>query len=236
MLPRKTPESTQMNLLFCDSKPMMLPDDKQRELAIALADLLLNAAIEPTEHFDLRGAAETESATPVYSRSVITGTVVPDVGEAFIKNPCRHLALGESEESRDHTPTVSTPFSSGQPIRCHLTFAPCAYVSGVFGKYVRRRDAALLCRTRKCNSVFWNVNAKDAKGSLALSESLGTRLNGLILAFAPFAYACATFKFRIGDSFASTQCNSGCADTVCKRCKSSRRTNRSGYRSSRLST
>ena len=36
-----------MNLLFCDSKPMMLPDDKQRELTIALADLLLNAATEP---------------------------------------------------------------------------------------------------------------------------------------------------------------------------------------------
>ena len=38
-----------MNLLFCNSKPLMLPDDKQRELAIALADLLLNAAAEPTE-------------------------------------------------------------------------------------------------------------------------------------------------------------------------------------------
>jgi hypothetical protein len=49
MISRKTPETTQMNLLFCDSKPMMLPDDKQRELAIALADLLLNAATEPTE-------------------------------------------------------------------------------------------------------------------------------------------------------------------------------------------
>ena len=49
MMPRKTPETTQMNLLFCDSKPMMLPADKQRELAIALADLLLNAATEPTE-------------------------------------------------------------------------------------------------------------------------------------------------------------------------------------------
>jgi hypothetical protein len=44
MLPRKTAEPTQMNLLFCDSKPMMLPGDKQRELTIALADLLLNAA------------------------------------------------------------------------------------------------------------------------------------------------------------------------------------------------
>ena len=49
MTPRKTPEKTQMNLLFCHSKPMTLPDDKQRELAIALADLLLNAAIEPSE-------------------------------------------------------------------------------------------------------------------------------------------------------------------------------------------
>ena len=49
MIPRKTPETTQMNLLFCDSKPMMLPEDKQRELTIALADLLLNAAAEPSE-------------------------------------------------------------------------------------------------------------------------------------------------------------------------------------------
>ena len=49
MMPRKTPETTQMNLLFCDSKPMMLPDDKQRELAIALADLLLGAAAESAE-------------------------------------------------------------------------------------------------------------------------------------------------------------------------------------------
>jgi len=49
MTPRKTPEKTQMNLLFCDSKPMMLPEGKQRELAIALADLLLGAAAEPTK-------------------------------------------------------------------------------------------------------------------------------------------------------------------------------------------
>jgi hypothetical protein len=39
----------QMNLLFCDSKPIVLPDDKQRELAMALADLLLSAAVEPRE-------------------------------------------------------------------------------------------------------------------------------------------------------------------------------------------
>ena len=49
MQPKKTLETTQMNLLFCDSKPMMLPADKQRELASALADLLLNAATDTTE-------------------------------------------------------------------------------------------------------------------------------------------------------------------------------------------
>ena len=38
-----------MNLLFCDSKPMPLPENKKRELAIALADLLLNAATEPSK-------------------------------------------------------------------------------------------------------------------------------------------------------------------------------------------
>jgi hypothetical protein len=38
-----------MNLLLCDSKPIVLPDDKQRELEIALADLLLNAAVESRE-------------------------------------------------------------------------------------------------------------------------------------------------------------------------------------------
>ena len=49
MTSKKAPGTTQMNLLFCDSKPMMLPEDKQRELAIALADLLLNATAEPPE-------------------------------------------------------------------------------------------------------------------------------------------------------------------------------------------
>jgi hypothetical protein len=47
----KKPITTQMNLLFCDSEPMTLPQDRQRELAMALADLLLDAAagkaIEP---------------------------------------------------------------------------------------------------------------------------------------------------------------------------------------------
>jgi hypothetical protein len=49
MTPKKTPETNQMNLLFCDSKPMPLPENKKRELAIALADLLWNAAAEPSE-------------------------------------------------------------------------------------------------------------------------------------------------------------------------------------------
>jgi hypothetical protein len=47
MQPKKTLETPQMNLLFSDSKPMVLPDGKQRELAVALADLLLNAVVEP---------------------------------------------------------------------------------------------------------------------------------------------------------------------------------------------
>ncbi len=48
MQPKNTPGASQMNLLLCDSKPMALPEDRQRELAIALADLLLNAAVEPS--------------------------------------------------------------------------------------------------------------------------------------------------------------------------------------------
>jgi hypothetical protein len=49
MIPKKKREATQMNLLLCDSKPMSLPPEKRQELAVVLADLLLNAAIEPAE-------------------------------------------------------------------------------------------------------------------------------------------------------------------------------------------
>jgi hypothetical protein len=50
MTQKETPSTMQMNLQFCNSEPMILPQDKQRELAVALADLLLNAAVvEPTE-------------------------------------------------------------------------------------------------------------------------------------------------------------------------------------------
>ncbi len=48
ILPSKIP-GLQMNLLLGDSQPIVLPDDKQRELAMALADLLLSAAVEPGE-------------------------------------------------------------------------------------------------------------------------------------------------------------------------------------------
>ena len=49
MPPNEPPSMTQMNLQFCRNEPMLLPEDKQRELAIALADLLLKAVIfEPT--------------------------------------------------------------------------------------------------------------------------------------------------------------------------------------------
>lgn len=50
MTPKETPSTMQLNLQFLNREPMILPQDKQRELAIALADLLLNAAVvEPTE-------------------------------------------------------------------------------------------------------------------------------------------------------------------------------------------
>lgn len=50
MTPNEPPSRTQMNLPFCSSEPMLLPEDKRQELAIALADLLLKAAIvEPTQ-------------------------------------------------------------------------------------------------------------------------------------------------------------------------------------------
>jgi len=50
MKSKEPPLTIQMNLPLCKSEPMRLPQDKQRELTIALADLLLNAAIvEPTQ-------------------------------------------------------------------------------------------------------------------------------------------------------------------------------------------
>jgi hypothetical protein len=50
MKPSEQPLTTRMNLRFSKSEPMQLPPEKQRELALALADLLLNAAIvEPTQ-------------------------------------------------------------------------------------------------------------------------------------------------------------------------------------------
>ena len=44
MTPKHQLEATQMNLQLCDTTPLILPQDKQRELAAALTDLLLNAA------------------------------------------------------------------------------------------------------------------------------------------------------------------------------------------------
>ena len=69
MTTRKTSETTQMNLLFCDSKPMMLPDDKQRELAIALADLLLNAATEPSRSGSRGGCSKTAKARRTWAQN-----------------------------------------------------------------------------------------------------------------------------------------------------------------------
>jgi hypothetical protein len=49
MKPNEQPLASQMNLQFRKSEPVRLPQDKQRELELALADLLLNAVVvEPT--------------------------------------------------------------------------------------------------------------------------------------------------------------------------------------------
>jgi hypothetical protein len=45
MTPRETLAAAQLNLLFNNHEPLTLPQDKQRELAMALADLLLNATV-----------------------------------------------------------------------------------------------------------------------------------------------------------------------------------------------
>lgn len=42
---RKKNLDPQMNLPLCETPPMVLPQDRQRELALALADLLWNAAV-----------------------------------------------------------------------------------------------------------------------------------------------------------------------------------------------
>lgn len=54
---RKKDPDAQMNLLLCETPPLALPQDKQRQLAAALADLLWNAAVaaEP----DQRTSTET---------------------------------------------------------------------------------------------------------------------------------------------------------------------------------
>ena len=46
MQPKKKLGTPQMDLLFYDCRPMVLPEDKQRELTLALADLLMNAVVE----------------------------------------------------------------------------------------------------------------------------------------------------------------------------------------------
>jgi len=45
MIPSEPRGTIQMNLPLCRSEPMILPEEKQRELALALADLLLQASL-----------------------------------------------------------------------------------------------------------------------------------------------------------------------------------------------
>ena len=56
---RKKTLDPQMNLPLCETPPIVLPQDKQRELALALADLLWNAAV----------AAETTVTLPTGGHS-----------------------------------------------------------------------------------------------------------------------------------------------------------------------
>jgi hypothetical protein len=56
---RKKNLDPQMNLPLCETPPIVLPQDKQRELALALADLLWNAAV----------AAESTATLPTGDRS-----------------------------------------------------------------------------------------------------------------------------------------------------------------------
>ena len=44
MTPNEPRGTIQMSLPLCKSEPMILPEEKQRELALALADLLLQAS------------------------------------------------------------------------------------------------------------------------------------------------------------------------------------------------
>jgi hypothetical protein len=52
MTPKETLSTMQLNLQFCNSEPMTLPQNKQRELAEALADLLLNAVVVESTQSD----------------------------------------------------------------------------------------------------------------------------------------------------------------------------------------
>jgi hypothetical protein len=66
MRSKKTLELTQMELLFSRRAPITLPEEKQRDLTAALADLLLNAAAakssEPTPEVQMEDedASETD--------------------------------------------------------------------------------------------------------------------------------------------------------------------------------
>src|SRR3954451_2756063 len=99
MVQKKTPGTTPMNLLFCDSKPMMLPDDKQRELAIALAELLLGAA-------DRRQRLRKQLLWP-------SGVAQPHDWTPFSET--RRRVLTRKGRFRNHSEQLRNVFISGQP-------------------------------------------------------------------------------------------------------------------------
>jgi two-component sensor histidine kinase len=49
MRPQDKSGNQQMNLTLIDQRAVNLPDERERELALALLELLLNAAAEPAE-------------------------------------------------------------------------------------------------------------------------------------------------------------------------------------------
>jgi hypothetical protein len=55
------PLNSQLNLLFANTPKAVVPDDKQKELALALVELLIGAAQESNPQLALGGGNELEA-------------------------------------------------------------------------------------------------------------------------------------------------------------------------------
>lgn len=65
MPPKKRSRLRQMNLLLSSRPPLRLPNEKQRDLSAALAELLLNAAEAMRGEFSAEIMREDEDASEV---------------------------------------------------------------------------------------------------------------------------------------------------------------------------